>query len=148
MNSNIASASIQSEKFAYHFYRIKKCTDKMTNSFWFQNKWFNNFIYTCMLPIWNYFKITDPRRLYCKYLSILIFLINDKFILFNKELNELIHAAWIQEKYVINYIVAKYAKEELELTISKYELFYEYLTSIHIDDNILLKNKKKINKLI
>lgn len=138
MNKNILAGAIQSEEFIRTFNSVKKITDKMTNDFFFQDNWFKNFVYICMLPIWTVFGIIPPREAYCQFLTKKICEIHDKNILYNFEFNKLIHAAWIKTEY--KQFHWRFKSEE--------DLFDQYLKDIHIDNNILLKNKIKRNALI
>ena len=66
--------------------KIKPIVEEMDNSFWFQDKVFNNICHSIVKFL--YFK--DPVKEYCCKLTEYFLLCEDEDILFSKEVNELI----------------------------------------------------------
>ena len=129
---------IQNDKLVKFLANIEPIVKEMDNSFWFQDKVFNNI---CHSIVRLFFK--DPVKEYCCKLTEYFLLCEDEDILFSKEVNELIHGPWISYAY--------FAAQELPANIDAFHNFMDKVNIIKIGyprNPLKLKNNKKWNTII
>lgn len=129
---------IQNDKLVKFLADIEPIVKEMDNSFWFQDKVFNNI---CHSIVRLFFK--DPVEKYCCKLSEYFLLCEDEDILFSEEVNKLIHGPWISYGY--------FAFQELPANIDAFHNFMDKVNIIKIGyphNPLKLKNGKKWNTII
>lgn len=130
---------IQNDKLVKFLADIEPIVKEMDNSFWFQDKIFNNICHGIVKRL--FFK--DPVEKYCCKLTNYFLLCEDEDILFSKEVNELIHGPWISCGY--------FALQELPASIDIFHKFMNKVNRIKIGyphNPLKLKNGKKWNTII
>ena len=85
----------KNDNLEHYIKLVKYITDIMDNSFWFQDKIFNNICHGIIRGLC----LPDPVEKYCKMLVWPLLLCDDEKILFSKELNKMIHGPWIYVGY-------------------------------------------------
>ena len=130
---------IQNDKLVKFLADIEPIVKEMDNSFWFQDKVFNNICHSIVKFL--YFK--DPVKEYCCKLTEYFLLCEDEDILFSKEVNKLIHGPWISYAY--------FAAQELPANIDAFHNFMDKVNRIKIGyphNPLKLKNGEKWNTII
>ena len=118
---------------------VKTITDIMDNSFWFQDKIFNNICHRIIRVL----HLQDPVEKYCEMLVWPLLLCDDEEILFSKELNKMIHGPWISAGYSL--------LQELPANV---EAFHKFMAKVNIikigypRNPLKLKNNQKWNTII
>lgn len=118
---------------------VKSITDVMDNSFWFQDKIFNNICHGIIRGLC----LPDPVEKYCKMLVWPLLLCDDEKILFSKELNKMIHGPWISVGYSL--------LQELLANIEAFHKFMAKVNKIKLGyprNPLKLKNNQKWNTII
>lgn len=130
---------IKNDKLVKFLADIEPIIKEMDNSFWFQDKVFNNICHGIVRGLC--FK--DPVEKYCCKLTEYFLLCEDEDILFSEEVNELIHGPWISCGY--------FAFQELPANI---EAFHKFMNKVNIikigypHNPLKLKNGEKWNTII
>lgn len=130
---------IQNDKLVKFLANIEPIVKEMDNSFWFQDKVFNNICHAIVKGLC--FK--DPVEKYCCKLTDYFLLCEDEDILFSEEVNKLIHGPWISYGY--------FAFQELPANI---DAFHKFMTKVNIIKKgypinpLKLKNNQKWNTII
>lgn len=130
---------IQNDKLVKFLADIEPIIKEMDNSFWFQNKVFNNICHGIIRVL--HFK--DPVEKYCCRLTEYFLLCEDEDILFSKEVNELIHGPWISYGYFVF--------QEIPANIEAFHKFMNNVNRIKIGyphNSLKLKNGEKWNTII
>jgi hypothetical protein len=130
---------IQNDKLVKFLADIEPIVKEMDNSFWFQDKLFNNICH----GIVRFFYSKDPVKEYCYKLTEYFLLCEDEDILFSKEVNKLIHGPWISCGYF-----------ELQELPANIDAFHNFMDKVNIikkgypHNPLKLKNGKKWNTII